>query len=225
MSVKPVLLKDFTRIITKGKGKRAIELDGLLSDGNVKLPSTTAIFNMGAATDCMSFKLGYCQAFCNGKHICYALKAERDYYPNVLPYRRRQMSYWFSHDAFEFVSEFLLVNEAKRFCGLPYDALRLNESGDFWTQDCVNKAEEIARMLKRFGIVTYCYTARKDLDFSNVRDLIISGSNFTKPGISNIFKMILKDEKKPKGFGECKMSCKVCNRCLKRGMKTIITQH
>ena len=70
-----------------------IPLNRHISIGNKKLPKTTAIFNMGAATDCPSLELGLCQAFVGEKLVCYAMKAESGLYPDVLPYRRRQESF------------------------------------------------------------------------------------------------------------------------------------
>lgn len=199
-----------------------VELNKHLSSGNTKLPVTTAIFNMGTAKECPSKKLGFCQAWKkDGRHCCYAMKAEK-MYPGVLPYRKDQEKYWKKVSAEKFVSEFLLINAMK---AVKYTALRINEAGDFWSQGCVDKLDKIAGMLKQYGIVVYCYTARKDLDFSGVRNIVISGSNFEKDGISNLFKMIRKGEVKPKGFGVCVGDCRVCKRCMVRGMKTVILEH
>ncbi len=48
------------------------------------------------------------------------------------------------------------------------DLLRYNESGDFWSQRCVEKLDWIAYTLRKEGIRTYGYTARYDLDFNGV---------------------------------------------------------
>ncbi len=198
-----------------------VPLNSLIHGGNAKVPSTTAIFNMGAAKDCPSRKLGYCQAISkSGKNCCYAEKSER-LHPEVLPYRRRQMKYWKSVTANRFVTEFLMLNAWKV---IPFKALRFNESGDFWGQEDLNKAEEIARHLKKYGIRTYCYTARRDLDFSKVRSLVISGSNFQKEGVRGIFKMVYSKKEKPAGYGICRGDCRVCERCL-IGRKTVILKH
>lgn len=216
-----ITLRAFAQVMVKSGDK--LSLNRFLKAGNLKLPSTTAIFNMGSATNCPSKKLGFCQAYRDdGRHCCYAMKAETPMYPYVLPYRNAQEKYWKQVTAEKFVTEFLLINALK---ALPYTSIRFNESGDFWSQKCVNKIEEIAKKLSMFGIKVYCYTARKDLDFSKVKHVIISGSNFQKEGVSNIFKMILKKEDRPKGYGICKGDCSVCNRCMKRNMKTAILIH
>jgi hypothetical protein len=111
------------------KGIEFSPLNDLITSGNKKIPSTTAIFNMGSATDCPSRKLGFCQAINkNGKNICYARKSEYEYHPTVLPYRRRQEKYWKSCTAEQFVIDFLTLNALK---ALPYTALRLREYGEY----------------------------------------------------------------------------------------------
>jgi len=215
-------LSAFLKLFTFGNGKDFFPLSPLLSAGNKKLPSTTAIFNMGAATDCPSRALGLCQAFNKGKCVCYALKAESPMYPEVLPYRHRQEKFWKEISAKDFAAQFIAINALKT---LPFTALRFNEACDFWSQDCLNKAEAIACILARYGIVTYCYTARADLDFSEVRHLIVSGSGFMKDGITNCFKMITNKSHRPKGFGICPQDCTICSRCLVRGKKTVIMKH
>ena len=217
-------LKSFAKILTVGKGKWYCQLAKLLSTGNTKLPRTTAIFNMGPAHGCPSFILGLCRAYSkDGKHVCYAKKSETSMRPEVEPHRNRQKSFWLSTTAEEFAWQFLLINSLKE---LPWNALRLNESGDFWGQDCIVKAERIATILAPYGIKVYCYTSRSDLNFTQVRNLIVSGSSFQKPGITNVF-MMVEDTKKdrPKGYGVCPMDCKVCNRCQIRGLKTVIKKH
>lgn len=212
-------LDKFIRLMV-GNGANNIPLNKLMHGGNTKLPTETAIFSMGPAKTCASKKLGFCQAVCNGKNCCYAKKAE-DFRPTVLPYRMKQEKYWKSTTATEFITQFLIINNFKL---RPYKALRFNESGDFHSQECVDKAEKIARGLKKFGIKVYGYTARKDLDFSKVRNLILLGSNFCKDGVRGTFKMILNKKDRPKGYGLCIGDCSKCNRCL-RGLNTAIIKH
>jgi len=176
---------------------------------------------MGSARKCPSKAMGLCQAKCKGKIVCYALKAEW-LYPAVLPYRERQEKYWKSHSAAEFIRSFLDINACKKN---PYKAIRLNESGDFWDQDCVNKAEEIAKGLKAHGIITYVYTARQDLDYSQVKNLVINGSGFLKEGIKNVFLYIENKVDRPKGYGICAGDCRICKRCLTRGKLTCVIKH
>jgi hypothetical protein len=202
--------------------KNHFELKDLISSGNLKIPSSTAIFNMSSATDCPSLKLGLCSAVKSGVK-CYARKSEVPARPNVLPYRRRQEKYWKTASASQFALDFLAINATKYYN--PYTAIRFNEAGDFHSQECVDKAESIARILADFGIVTYCYTSRSDLDFSKTKKLVVMGSGFRKEGISSEFRIIAKDEDKPKGYGLCPMDCKVCTRCQKKGMLTAVKAH
>ncbi|MEN6378380.1 MAG: hypothetical protein ABFD15_02210 [Methanofastidiosum sp.] len=202
------VLKAFSAIKYKSEN---LPLYRLLNDkGNRKLPSTTAIFNMATATNCPSKKLNLCKASLQGAH-CYALKAEY-LYPQVLPYRKKQAIFWKKVNAEDFAHQFLMINAFKKN---PFNALRVNESGDFNSQECVDKMEKIARILKRYGIVTYAYTSRSDLDFSRVRDFVIHGSGFSKVGIRGIFKIIPNKKAKVKGYSMCRMSCKVCQLCQK----------
>lgn len=221
VSCKDLSLKSFGLLYTAGKGKHFCELGGLLSDGNTKLPSTTAIFNLSSAHDCPSRKLGLCKAEKQGAK-CYAIKSECSMRPAVLPYRRKQEAFWFKTEPVDFVSQFILINALKK---LPYKNIRFNESGDFHAQNDVYKMERIAQMLRRFGIRCYCYTSRNDLDFSKCKHLIVSGSNFKKRGISNIFKIIKDVKKREKGWGVCKGDCKICTRCVMKNLKTVVKKH
>jgi len=216
-------LKPFMQLLLHGAWKNKVKLRNVLGKkGNIKIPNTTATFNMSSAHDCPSRKLGLCKAVVDGKNVCYAIKSENTSRPDVLPYRRRQEAYWKSVTAHEFCVEFLAICVTK---AKPFTALRFNESGDFHSQDCVDKAEKIARILKPYGIVVYCYTSRDDLDYHKLEALKVSGSGFKKSGIVNIFKMIKKKEDKPRGYGVCMGNCHSCNRCLKSGMKTVVLQH
>ncbi len=213
----------FLRLMTNGHGKNYFPLNSLLSDGNTKLPSTTAIFNMSTATDCPSRKLGLCSAYYKGKCICYALKPETNHWKKVvLPYREKQTEFWLNTNAKDFVFQFVAINELK---DKPFTAMRFNEAGDFHGQSCVNKAEKIAKALNTYNVKVYCYTARKDLDFSKVKHLIVSGSNFKKEGIVNEFRIVTNKSHRPKGFGICAMDCNICQRCQIRGMNTVVKMH
>ena len=219
---KMIPLSSFAKIFTFGQGKKFCSLNSLIGqDGNKKVPVTTCIFNLCAAHDCPSRKLGLCAAAKAGVK-CYAVKAEYKYHPLVLPYRRRQEAYWKKTTAEQFASQFLLINSLKKH---PFTALRISEAGDFHSQEDVDKAEKIAMLLNRYGIKTYCYTSRSDLDFSKIRHLIVSGSGFRKPGITNEFKIVFHKKERPRGYGICPMNCRGCTRCMVRGKKTVVMAH
>jgi hypothetical protein len=216
-------LKSFAKLMTHGKGKGFCELNTLISSGNMKLPVTTAIFNMAPATFCPSLARGLCKAYSpNGTHVCYAKKAETARTPDVLPHRQKQLLFWEKISAEDFVWQFLCINALKE---KPWTKLRLNESGDFHSQECIDKAEKIAMYLSRYGIKVYCYTHRSDLDYSNVKHLIVSGSNFQKDGITNAFYIVESKKDKPKGWSICPMDCKICDKCSKRGNKVVVLRH
>jgi hypothetical protein len=187
-------------------------LKDLVQFGNKKLPKTTAIFNIGSATDCPSKALGLC-ALCKE---CYAMKAERQY-PQVLPYRERQLAYWSEVSATDFAFEFLAMISKKRN---KVDALRVNEAGDFYSQADVHKLEEIAQILATEGIKTYVYTARRDLDFSMCPKLNVMGSFITAEQKHSAFigvKGAKEHARKMRGFyrktAVCPGDCKKCRLC------------
>jgi hypothetical protein len=203
------------------------QLKGLIQAGNLKIPKTTAIFNMSSATSCPSLKLGICSAVVDGKNHCYAMKSERSYRPNVEPYRNRQQTYWLTTKAEEFVFEFMLINSLKP---KPFTKVRLNEAGDFHSQECIAKAERIAQLLHQYGIRVYCYTSRKDLDFTKTKFLVVNGSGFKKAGVQNEFSIVSKEVGKnpklwPKGYAKCPMDCTICDRCSIKGKNTFVVQH
>ena len=179
----------------------------VFSYGNLKLPRSTAIFNITSSKDCPSAKLG----LCNIASICYAKKAER-LYPKVLPFRRRQTEFWDSCTEEEFINR---LEDPK--------LLRFSESGDFRHQRDVIKVSGIAERLKKRFTRVYVYTARKDLNFDNVSDnLTIVGNEFM---VHNAFVVVNKyhlDEEVQKALADgkkvwvCPMNCRICNQCTKR---------
>jgi hypothetical protein len=139
-------------------------LKKLIKFGNKKLPDTTAIFNLGPAKICPSMLLGLCEIVKKyGLKKCYAYKAEKQY-KTPYAYRLRQAQYWLATDAETFAAEFIAIWKRKK---VKPTLLRVNESGDFWTQNCIVKLHKIARIIyKETGVKTYAYSARKDLNFS-----------------------------------------------------------
>ena len=131
----------------------SIPLSKVIRSGNTKIPRRTMIFNMGTAHECPSKKLGFCQAYVGEKHVCYALKSENKMRKDVQPFRKRQEKFWKNISATTFAFQFLSINDRKI---KPYTAIRLNEAGDFWTQKCLDKAEQIAKLVSPYGIIVYC---------------------------------------------------------------------
>ena len=186
------------------------KLKNLLSFGNSKVGEDTAIFNMNAAFDCPSEKLN----FCAHAKTCYAKKAER-MYPQALPYRKRQEAYWDSVDVDTFVDEFVEAIRNKKKVPIKY--LRISESGDFKSQNDLDKLNEISDKLKGI-VVVYTYTARKDLSYDKISDnLIVNGSGFM---VSNNFYII---EKAGDEFDKfvCPGACLTCNLCKRSRSRNI----
>ncbi len=216
-----------------------------LSLGNDKLPDNTLILNMGSASECPSKVLGYCKVICEdtGKSQCYALNPEI-LRPKVKAYRDRQKAYWMNTSKEEIFNDFhYILTTRKRYKNGKLQALnksvkyfRFNESGDFWSQDCIDKLDFIAINLKGFGIKTYGYTARYDL---NVQDVSFtckgSGHNQGNNGKCIAKKMSKKDAndnkfKKMVIDGEeyfiCPMDCTICGMCKKNnGVNVCIPKH
>jgi len=198
-----------------------------VSRGNLKLDDCTLIINMGPAETCPSKQLGFCRV--EGR--CYAAKAER-LYKNVLPYRTRQYNYWRNTAENEIAVHFDRLLKRIR---VPIRFLRFNESGDFFSQADVTKLSNLARYLKEFkNITTYGYTARHDLDFSNVHFLVKgsshdSGNNgktmvMPKKEIESHLSTLSTRERKK--WMVCPMSCKKCHLCKKKtGVNIIFPLH
>ena len=174
----------------------------LFTNGNRKVGRDTLIFNMNSGTDCPAKKLGLCKLV----KECYCMKAERQY-PAVLPFRRRQEKAWDSTTAQDFASAFMEVAKSKKKVPIKY--FHFSEAGDFKSQADVVHMTTIARLLKKEGITTYGYTARKDLDFTGLKKVAtVQGSSFM---VSNEFKPVTEFTGK---FTQCNGSdCSICKLC------------
>lgn len=190
----------------------------LFTNGNLKLGKDTLIFNMYPATFCASRMLGMCQL--EDPSTCYALKAEK-MYPNVLPFRVRQAKSWAFKDDKSFVQS--LVAELERKRKVPIKYVRFNESGDFATQDDINKLIEICERVQYLpdphrNVVFYGYTARKDLDYSCIPDnLVVNGSGWCY-GDMNMFDVV---EEFTEGLLHCPADCRTCDLCKSNGSRYI----
>ena len=105
------------------------------------------------------------KSMCLISDICYADKAEKRW-KQVLPYRLRQEKYWNDVGVMEFINDMMNVIEKRE--KEPIEFFRFNECGDFRNQKDITKLSLIASHLKKKGVITYGYTARKDLDFRGV---------------------------------------------------------
>jgi hypothetical protein len=164
----------------------------LFSFGNLKQEGTTAIFNFCSSQECPSEKLGLCQHPAR----CYAKKAER-LFPSVIKHRNFQSKFW------QMCTPELFVYELRKF---DFNKLRFSESGDFAIQSDVEKASLIAILL---DVPVWTYTARRDLDFSNLpENFTVNGSGFM---LDNQFNVVTDPTAHPGLI--CKNNCRICNYC------------
>lgn len=171
----------------------------LFKRGNHKIGKDTLIFNMGPASLCPSKDRGLCQV----AHKCYALRDERRYHHVVPQYRFRQARFWLENNAETIANTIKAKAGSVRSGRIKY--VRINESGDFWTQECVNKLFEVANEVPELRF--YTYTARRDLSFEGrPSNLVINGSGFM---IDNNFEAV----NEVTGPNECAGDCKTCHVC------------
>lgn len=174
--------------------------------GNEKAGDDTLLINMGSATLCSA--RAECRVLKDGRK-CYPAQVEKRH-PVVRTYRDRQEAYWRA-SAKERIAEDLLGKIARRT--IPTRFLRFNESGDFWTQECVEKLSYIARELKSAAaITTYGFTARHDLDFSRA-EFLVKGSGHDR-GNNGRAIVVDGEDAVPDGYVRCPENCRVCNVCM-----------
>lgn len=191
---------------------------GMFKTGNTKLSKSILVFNMTSSKDCPSRKMGLCKA-CS---ICYARKSEMQY-PNVLTFREKQNKYWNETHWFKIWKDADAIRRKTNF-----KFFRFNEAGDFQNQMDVWKLDILAMGWKKLGIITYGYTARSDLDFSNV-SFIVRGSGWMGPnGQTNVIhKRMIQGRKQINGFKICPMKgCgTACTLCMKESGNILFPKH
>lgn len=188
------------------------EFDGrVIAFGNKKLPDTHGILNLSSAKNCPSAALGMCAV----EKVCYAKKCERirTTYLN----KNLAVEEWLNRasedDIFDMISAYVEAQPQE------VTHLRLNEAGDFRDQAQVDMFSRIADRLKeKYGIVTYGWSARKDLDFSNAH-ILLNGSSEEVKGAIRVFKAVTRAEfdALPKDAVICGgsrgLSCRTCHLC------------
>ena len=175
--------------------------------GNEKAGEDTLLLNMGSATRCPSKSM--CKVLREGRS-CYPAQVEMRH-PVVTTFRERQERYWRSTPK-EQVVEDIRRKLSRRIIGTRY--LRFNESGDFWSQECVDKLSYVADALKSaVNITTYGFTARQDLDFSRA-GFLVKGSGHDR-GNHGRCVVIDADGAVPAGYVLCPENCRVCTLCTR----------
>jgi hypothetical protein len=233
----PVIPREELGTIGGRKLEKELEKKGLLltvsgksfAYGNHKLPESTMIINLTSAWNCPSIEAGEC-AF--GK-TCYGRKGEYKPAPQLRNIRMQ--------NAYKYMSakEILQLIEAYiESAPVRIKRIRISEDGDFPDQKTVDFCDKLAGHLEaKYGIVTVAYTAR-NLDYSNVKHMIINASNYLIKNPTRYFKAIPKSrwELVPEGLVlkpydadipeqvlntkngtfKCHCDCRQCNFCYNR---------
>ena len=181
------------------------------SQGNNKLPASTYIINLGCANLCPGRVLGTC-CCCD---FCYAKNAETQYKEQVIIYRLLQTLRWRSLSAEDIAFQLLEVSNNATVNKMK--CLRINESGDVFDENDIIKMSKISDILKKYGIITYTYSSRYDLDWSVKSDnLIVNGSGWmcdnsfiAVPDIDDYMEYV------------CSGDCDKCDYCKLSENKTI----
>jgi hypothetical protein len=190
------------------------ELMDIMSLGNLKLPKTTAIFNLPSGKTCPG-KTRYC------KEVCYARKAER-LYKQVPRFRMQNYLLSLTDEFVRVIKEELDRKKVK--------TVRIHESGDCYSQEYYNKWIRIA--MNRPDITFYAYTKSFDLDYySTPNNLILWASldHSTKPEEKDKAVKLIKEglfagwtyienkgEREPGGALVCPGDCSVCDNCYRK---------
>jgi len=189
----------------------------LLSRGNKKLPSSTAIFNLPAGRTCPN-STAQCRKF------CYARKAER-IYPAVLPFRMRN---WDLTKQETFVA--LVSSELSR--ARKITTVRVHESGDFYSKDYFDKWVLIAKANP--DLIFYAYTKVVTLGtIARPANLILILSDDKElqqkewDHFDGVATVTPKNQIPNKNFFLCPGSCKTCDYCytLKVGKRLTFEEH
>jgi hypothetical protein len=183
-------------------------MDIKVKRGNSKLGKDTIIINITSSTDCYSKRLGLCPI----PDKCYAMNPEYRF-PQILPYRRSQEVIWDNTTASEIAYQLISIQQGA-YHKMRY--LRFSECGDFKSQDDIDKMDVIAKMIKPYGLTTYGYTARLDLDYSNVQHVIVNGTGFM---VSNTIRLV-KEYDNTMAL-QCNGNCRNCKYCKTAGNKMI----
>lgn len=180
------------------------------------------IINICSAHNCPSRKLGFCQL--KNPNDCYALQAEK-MYPDCKPFRDKQEKQWDENGAHWFISRIAKIQAKKR---KKITHIRFDEAGDFKSSFDVLKMADIAKAVKKIGISTFTYTARRDLmEKQNIRglfrvapELVVNGSGFM---VHNEYRTVSVNYK-PKHKKEvwCRNNCHICKMCKKKLGITIL---
>lgn len=137
-------------------------------------------------------------------------KCERIYsnYLNKNLKVEKLMSIWSETELYNLLCSYIDASST------PIKYLRLNEAGDFRSQDDITMWNNISKLLhNKYNIKTYCYTCHNDLDFSQA-SFSVNGS---RSDINCTRHFICVDNQTflslPKGAVTCEGNCRICKLC------------
>jgi hypothetical protein len=184
-----------------------------ISYGNKKIADNTAIFNVGAATDCPNLGTEFCQV---AESECYAKNSET-VFPGSLDYRRKQQIIWEHLDPVTWAKAFRMHYNRKRS---EVSTIRLNESGDSQHRQDLLKADEIARQLDDI-VDVYTYSASSWLDWDEVDHFVVDRSNDRIEFGDRRFEVVESVDEIPEGGLRCphdvsdgEIKCGECRLCI-----------
>ena len=193
--------------------------------GNLKLPKTTAIINLGTWFNCSGRKFGFCD-ICEE---CYD-KAPEVMFKKVTKSRLEQEVIWRAVPFYELgkaISEKLLKHNKRS--KEKVNLIRWSEVGELRNQRDLIKLIGVTDVIyHRTGIKSYIYTHNNSLAFDTPRDyLTINGSNFM---VDNEYKVVKNKEKEFKTLSDlsnkrnCICDCTQCSYCSHKNHFTLIEE-
>lgn len=196
----------------------------VFSYGNSKLPKNIMIVNLTSQKNCPSKQLGLCKI----ADVCYARRTEYCF-PAVLP-KNLAVEKWLhdpnttKEDVIKLLETY--IDNAPKSHPIKY--IRLDENGDFGSQDEVKLWSEIAKHIYNTrGITIHTYTHRSDLDFTGV-NFIVNGSVAGIKGAIREYRMLSKTDfdSLPSKLGpdkfRCNCDCSKCSVCMNDKFKGIV---
>lgn len=183
--------------------------------GNEKIGDDTIVLNVNNPFRCVSSQKNHCKCdgFCYAKRIC-------NQYKNSGLYTLCQEIQFekLNIDQIKASIELNLTKEVK--------FARWNEQGDFKDLNCFNKANQIAKwLLEEKNIISYAYTANKDLPTDILEDSYIIVNYSYKNSFKNT--IVVNKEAIPlfiekEGYTVCNGSCKGCSYCKDKNNKNTV---
>ena len=201
---------------------QSLEIKELLpkvSFGNRKLPKNMLIFNIPSVLTCPN-KTSFCEQY------CYAKKAER-IYPQVYPARKHNLKLSQSDNFVQLMNTVLFNNRHK------FDLVRVHESGDFYSQEYLDKWFRIASMYELIKFIAY--TKSFHLDFGKKPSNFVLIASFDestdvrskglyllkKQYFDNTFTIVSKETK-----ADCIQDCTKCSNCWSsKGLDITVNKH